>query len=70
MEIVDATRVLDVQPGLQKRLRRKEVESDQGDEHSPGKGLVSSIGVWNTQRRVILCPIKEPRAFRQRCGPN
>jgi len=37
VEVVDAARVLDVQPGLQKRLRGRELEGHQGHKCSPGK---------------------------------
>lgn len=50
MEVVDATRVLNVQPRLQKRLRGREAERDQGAEW-PWKGLVPSMGDWDKQRK-------------------
>lgn len=37
MEVVDATCVLDVQLGLQNRLKEREVERNQKNECSPGK---------------------------------
>lgn len=37
VEVVDAACILDVQPGLQKRLRGREIERDRGHEHSHGK---------------------------------
>ena len=71
VEVVDAACVLDVQPRLQKRLRGRDIERDQGHEHSPGK---DKFLPWRTgisrEGRVILCPIKELRACRQRREPS